>query len=424
MSLSSALNASVSALRAQSAMLAVVSENIANASTTAYKTKSVNFQSLVTGSGNATGGGVLYNTVQNVAAGGQITTTGVSTNVAIKGSGFFVVSDDLNNKPSAYNYSRNGNFTTDKNGYLVNDEGYYLLGQRTDETGAVTAANKNDLNSLEPINVDAIKGAAKATTTVAINLNLPADAAVGDSFTTAMEIFDSLGVSHTVTQTWTKTASNGWTLAMADPTLTSDGASVSGTLSPTSIAITFDGDGMLASISPNPPIIAIAGYSSGANDSAVMLDLGTIGQKDGLTQFSSNTETPDIEIDSISGDGVRYGKLSSIEIDGSGIVTAVFDNGLRQPVYQIPVATFSNPNGLTHINGSVYDENQNAGSVVLQLPGDGSAGTLQARALEESGTDTSEEFNHMIVAQQAYSAAAQVISTVNTMYDTLMQAVR
>ena len=424
MSLSSALNSSVSALRAQSAMISVVSENIANASTTAYKTKNVNFQSLVTGSGNATGGGVINSVYQNVASTGQITTTGVNTNVAIKGNGFFVVSDNLNNKPSAYNYSRNGNFTTDKNGYLVNNEGYYLLGQRTDENGVVTAANKNDLNSLEPINVDAIKGAAKATTTSSINLNLPADAEVGDTFTTAMELFDSLGVSHTVTQTWTKTASNTWTLDLANPTLTNNTSATSGTLTPSSIDIVFNGDGSLASIDPNPPVISVTGFTSGANNSSITLDLGTVGQTDGLTQFSSNTETPDIEIDSISGDGVRYGKLSSIEINGEGIVTAVFDNGLRQAVYQIPIATFSNPNGLTHINGSVYDENQNAGNVVLQLPGDGNAGTLEAKALEESGTDTSEEFNRMIVAQQAYSAAAQVISTVNTMYDTLMQAVR
>jgi flagellar hook protein FlgE len=424
MSLSSALNSSVSALRSQSAQLAAVSENIANSSTTAYKTKSVNFQSLVTGSGNSTGGGVLYSTVQNVAMAGQITVTGVSTNVAIKGNGFFVVSDNLQNRPSAYNYSRNGNFTTDKSGYLVNDEGYYLLGQRTDENGVVTAANKNDLNSLEPINVNAIRGTAKATTTTSLNLNLPADAVVGATFTSAMEVFDSLGVSHTVTQTWEKTASNAWTLSLSNPSLTVDSTSVSGTLSPSSIDIVFNGDGSLASTSPSPITLAITGYSSGANDSAIALDLGTVGQTDGLTQFSSNTSTPGIEIDSISGDGVRYGTLSSIEIDDAGLVTAVFDNGLRQSVYQIPIATFANPNALTHINGSIYDENQNAGAVVIQLPGVGSAGTLVAEALEESTTDTSEEFNKMIVAQQAYSAAAQVISTVSTMYDTLLQAVR
>jgi flagellar hook protein FlgE len=424
MSLSNALNSAVSGLRAQSTMLAVVSENIANSSTTAYKTKGVNFQSLVTGSGSRAGGGVLYSTFQNVGIAGSISGTGVNTNVAISGSGFFVVSDNLNNKPSAYNYSRNGNFKTDKNGYLSNDEGYYLLGQRTDEKGNVTAANKNDLNSLEPINVNSIKGAAKATTGISVNLNLPADAAVGDTFTSAMEVFDSLGVSHTVTQTWEKTGSNTWELGMSNPALTSNSATTSGTLTPSTITFNFNGDGTLASSVPAATNIAITGFTTGANDSAIALDFDSSGGTSGLTQYSSNTEEPDIEIDSITGDGVRYGKLGSVEIDEKGIVTAVFDNGLRQPVYQIPIATFANPDGLTHINGSVYDENENAGTLVLQKPGDGSAGTIVPESLEESMTDTSEEFNRMIVAQQAYSAAAQIVSTVTEMYDTLTQAVR
>lgn len=423
MSLTGALNSSVSALRAQSAMISAVSENISNSGTVAYKTRNVTFQSLVTGSGRNTSGGVLYALSQNIGLAGQITASSIDTNIAIKGSGFFVVSDNLNNKPSAYNYSRNGNFTTDKNGYLTNDEGYFLLGQRTNESGVVTATNKNDLNSLEPINVDAIKGAARATSGIEFNLNVPADAEVGDDFTNSMELFDSLGVSHTVNLTWTKTASNTWEVSMDNPHLTSDEASTSGTLTPSTFTIGFNGDGSLASVSPTPSI-SITGFSSGANDSAITLDFGTVGGSDGLTQYSSNTETPDIEIDSITGDGLRYGKLGHIEIDKKGIVTAVFDNGLRQAVYQIPIATFPNPNGLTHVNGSVYDENENAGSYTLQLPGVGNAGTVEPSALEQSLTDTSEEFNKMIISQQAYSAAAQIISTVGEMYDTLVQSVR
>lgn len=422
MSLSGALNSSVSALRAQSAMISAVSENIANSSTTAYKTKTVTFQSLVTGSGRTSNGGVLYAISQNVGLSGTIAASDTSTNIALNGSGFFVVSDNLNNKPSAYNYSRNGNFDTDKNGYLINDEGYYLLGQRTDANGVVTATNKNDLNSLEPINVNAIQGAAKATTTVDFDLNVPTDANVGDEFTTSMEVFDSLGVSHTVDLTWTKTNLNEWELGLGNPYLTSDSSTTSGALTPSTISITFNGDGSLASVSATS--VSITGFTSGANDGAVTMDFGTIGGMDGLTQFSSNTDTPDVEIDSITGDGLRYGKLSEIEIDDSGLVTAVFDNGLRQSVYQIPIATFANPSGLTHINGSVYDENENAGPYTLQSPGVGSAGTIVASALEQSLTDTSEEFNKMIISQQAYSAAAQIISTVSDMYDTLIQTVR
>jgi flagellar hook protein FlgE len=163
--------------------------------------------------------------------------------------------------------------------------------------------------------------------------------------------------------------------------------------------------------------------TTGANDLTFNLDLGSQGLFDGLTQFSSNTDTPDIEISSIEQDGVRFGQLSGVDIGPDGIVTATFDNGVRRPIYQIPIATFPNPAGLTNIKGTVYDENERAGNYNLRLPGQGSAGTIEAASLELSSTDTSNEFNKMIVAQQAYSSAAQIVSTADEMFSTLLQAV-
>lgn len=428
MSLFAALNSAVSGLQAQSTALAAVSQNIANASTTAYKTTDVSFESLVTGgAGNSSkaSGSVTTSVYQNMTAQGQISSTSSATNMAIDGNGFFVVSDATDNTPSAYNYSRNGDFSTDSNGYLINSEGYYLMGQKTDENGNVIATNTNDLNSLEPVAVTSVSGSAKATSEVTFDVNLPADANVGDAFETSSEIFDSLGVSHTIDQTWEKTAANEWSLTLSNPHATNDTADPpadSGTLSPSVINIVFDGDGNLDSFTSTA--ISITGFTSGASDSAFDIDLGTAGRTDGLTQFSSNTSDPDIEISLIDSDGVRYGQLSSIEIDDEGLVTALFDNGLRQTIYQIPIATFPNSGGLTHVNGTIYDENQNAGNYNLRAPGEGSAGTIVSSSLELSMTDTSEEFNKMIVAQQAYSSAAQVISTTSDMFDTLIGAVR
>lgn len=427
MSLSSALNTAVSALRAQSAALSSVSQNIANSSTTAYKDTGVSFQAMVTGSGTSqtsVTGGVVYSTYQNMTSQGLIEATDVSTNIAISGDGFFVVSDATDNLPSGYNYSRNGSFSTDASGYLLNSEGYYLMGWATDADGNVSANNTNDLNSLEPVSVTAVSGSAKATQNVAIEANLPADAAIGDSFTMAFEVFDALGISHTVDQTWTKTAANEWEMSLSDPYLTSDSSVTTGTLTPSTATVTFNGDGSLAGVSPSPLSLSITGFTTGADDSAVAIDLGTVGRTDGLTQYSSNSTTAQIEIFNVDNDGVRYGQLTSIEINDEGLVTALFDNGLRQPIYQIPVATFSNPNGLTHINGTVYDENQYAGNVNLNYPGGGSAGSIVASALEQSTVDTSEEFSRMIIAQQAYSSASQVISTTSDMFDTLISAVR
>lgn len=426
MSLSSALNTAISALKAQSAAISSVSENIANTDTTAYKNSEVTFSSLISGNTTSSGyssGGVVYSVGQSVSTQGQIETTSSATNIAINGSGFFVVSAATDALSSAYAYSRNGDFSTDADGYLVNSEGYYLMGLRTDADGNVIATNSNDLSSLEAIDVNSITGTAQATSEITMDANLPADAAVGDVFTTSTEIYDALGVSHTIDQTWTKTAANSWTLDMSDP-YTSSSAVPTGTLSPSTITVTFNGDGSLASYSPDPPTFTITGYTTGADDSTITYDIGTIGGTDGITQYSSNSTDPDIEISLVENDGVRYGELSSIEIDDTGLVTAVFDNGLRQAVYQIPIATFQNPDGLTHISGTIYDENENAGNYSLHLSGEGGAGSIISSALEASTADTSDEFNKMISAQQAYSSAAQVVSTVSDMFDTLITAVR
>jgi flagellar hook protein FlgE len=438
MSLNSALNASVTGLRAQGAAIAAVSENIANARTTAYKTREISFSSLVAGNTTNSGfsaGGVLFDTSQNISRQGLITATDSGTDIAINGNGFFVVTDDITNQPSGYTYSRNGNFKTDASGFLINNEGSYLLGQRTDDLGNVIAGNPNDLNSLTPIDTNTISGTAQATTVIRFDMNLPADAAISpapnSTFPNSIEIFDALGVSHTVAITWTKGAANSWTATYANPVQTSTGLP-SGVLDTDSgtagiqntIAVTFNGDGSLNTLTPAAPALNISAYTTGAQNSIVTLDLGTPTLTDGLTQFASQSNVPKLDIFLIDGDGVRFGQLSSLAVSDSGLVSAFFENGVRLPVYQIPIATFPNPNGLTQVNGSIYDENQLAGNYNLRLPGQGNAGSIIASSLELSTTDTSEEFNKMIVAQQAYSSAAQIISTTDDMFQELISAVR
>lgn len=442
MSLNAALNASISGLRAQSAAIAAVSENIANASTTAYKTRELDFQSLVTSSNtsssrNQVGGSVTYTSSQNLSKQGSIEVTGKTENLAIEGSGFFVVTDNVDSQTSGYMYTRNGNFSTNENGLLVNDEGMILLGQRTDDNGDVTAANKNDLSSLEPIDLNAISGTAQSTSSVEFDVNLPADAEIGDNYSTAFEVFDELGVSHTIEQVWTKTAANTWTVDYSNPYKTSLGAGSGDTGAidvdsttagdQTQLTLVFNGDGSIETINGVAAAafdVTISGLTTGSDDFTFSTDFGEQGLFNGLTQFSSNEDSADIEISLIEQDGVRFGQLSGVDIDDTGLVTAVFDNGVRKPIYQIPIATFPNPNGLTNVSGTIYDENEQAGNYNLRLPGEGNSGVLHATSLETSATDTSEEFNKMIVAQQAYSSAAQVLSTVSSMFDTLISAVR
>jgi flagellar hook protein FlgE len=422
--LSSALTSAVSGLTAQSSALSTISRNIANASTTAYKTSEVDFQTMLTGamSGTDAEGGVVATSYQNMTEQGQIASTTTATNMAVDGNGFFVVANSTNS--SNYAYTRDGSFAPDAQGNLVNDAGYYLEGFATDSSGNVLATNPTDLSNLQPINLNAIGGTAKATTTINQAANLPANAPVGTSLTTSATMIDSLGVSHTINETWNKTAANSWTLNLANPVLTSNTAVTSGTISPSTVTVTFDQQGVLASTSPSPVNLAITGLTTGAANSNISLNLGTVGKADGITQYSSTAATLSVENPTYTQDGALFGQLTGVTISSQGLVTASYDNGVKQPIYQIPLATFANPDGLTSIAGTTYSQSNASGSVSLQMPSQGTAGLIDASSLEGSKTDIAGEFSKMIVAQQAYSAASQVVSTVKTMYDTLTQAVR
>lgn len=430
MSLSAALSAAVSSLSAQSIALAAISENIANSSTTAYKVKDTSFEAVLSGvmssgSGSSTSG-VKAQTSQAMLVQGTIASTAVDTNLAISGSGYFVVSDDPAAGASAVAYSRNGSFSTDSDGLLVNSEGYYLMGYATDADGELTGSKT--LSNLTAIDVSAITSPAQATSSASLSANLPSNAAIGDTFTSSTEIFDSLGNSHNLEQTWTKTAENTWTLSLSGLTSASDSSTSTGTASPSTFTLTFNEGGSLASVSPSAKgddaaIAFTVDFLTGAADAAITMDLGTIGGVDGLTQYSDTSSNIDIEIDQTSQDGYAAGALTGVSIGVDGLVTATFDNGSSRAIYQIPLATFTNDDGLSQVSGAIYKATTQAGLLKLSLPGDGS-GSLVTSALEGSATDTSTEFNKMIIAQQAYSAASQVVSTANSMFDTLLQAVR
>jgi flagellar hook protein FlgE len=222
--------------------------------------------------------------------------------------------------------------------------------------------------------------------------------------------------------TWKKTADNTWTASVANPTLTSDSTKITGTASGT-ITITFNSDGSLKSTS-SPTAFSVSGWTTGAADSTITLDLGTIGGIDGLTQKSSGATTPAIDLTSIESDGSAYGKLSSIAVGDDGKVNATYSNGTTISLYKIPVATFAAPDQLQVKSNGLYAATADSGTAIVQQSGSNGAGTIQGGKLEASTADTNTEFSNMISAQQAYSAASQVITAVNEMFDTLISAVR
>jgi flagellar hook protein FlgE len=421
MSLTGALSSAISALSAQSQSLSMISDNIANSSTTGYKTTSAMFDDLVTASSNTTSyasGGVTVSGRANITQQGLLAATSNATDVAIQGSGFFVVTSATSG--GTVSYTRNGAFSTDNAGYLENN-GSYLEGWRTDSDGNVVG--NESASNLQAINTQVASTSGSATTKTTIAANLPSDAATGDTYTSSMTVYDSLGAANSMQVTWTKTATNTWSASFANPTSTSDTTTATGTASGT-IAITFNSDGSLASTSPSPATVSVTGWTDGAADSTITMNLGTAGGTDGLTQYASGETTPTVNVTSISSDGLSYGKLSSISIGKNGVVDATYSNGQTIAIYKIAVATFADPTGLSAASDGLYSATVTSGNAALQASGENGAGTIYGSELESSTTDTSSQFSSMISAQQAYSAASQVISTVNKMYDTLISAMR
>jgi flagellar hook protein FlgE len=414
----------VSGLNAQSQSLAMVSDNISNVNTVGYKTSKAYFSDLVTGQtqNNYAAGGVRSTPLYAIDRQGLVQSSANQTDLALSGQGFFVVTQTPNpTSTDVRYYTRAGSFQPDAAGYLRTPTGFYLQGWATDSAGVPTSPNPTDITTLNPVRVNTVSGSARATTSIQLGLNLPASAAALDTETTQMQVYDSLGVVHDVTFTWTKNAANDWTVtaAAAGATTVEEGAVGSGT--PYSVNILFNGDGTPASFdgAATPPDLALGGWTSGANDSVISMDFGTQDTANGITQFASAYSTT-----FINQDGAQFGNFFGVSVDEQGIITALFDNGQSLKIYKVPVATFANPDGLTGRTGTMFLESAESGGVVLRDAGTANAGKIVPSALEASTTDLAGEFTTMIITQQAYSAAAKVITTADDMLSELMRVKR
>jgi flagellar hook protein FlgE len=233
----------------------------------------------------------------------------------------------------------------------------------------------------------------------------------GATFSSAVQIFDSLGNAHDLVIQYTKVATNTWNIDVNDPVLASTGIA-SGTVTPATRSITFNGDGTPATI-VFPPV-AITAWTTGAIDSTVTMNVGTVNQTDGITQFAGQ-----FALNSVDQDGARYGGFIGVSIGNDGVVTALFDNGEQLAVYQLPIVMFANPNGLAARNGNAFSQTDQSGDIILQQANAGGAGVVASSALESSNVDLAEEFTKMITTQRAYSASARIITTADNMLEEL-----
>ncbi|TWA62506.1 flagellar hook protein FlgE [Azospirillum brasilense] len=416
MSLFSAMRSGVSGMSAQSSRMAAISDNISNSSTIGYKRAAVDFSTLMTSSGstsNYAAGGVRSNVHYQVLKDGTIQGTQSATDMAIEGRGFFVVGDNAGNTGTSPSYAltRAGSFLPDDQGFLRNSAGQYLQAWKLGPDGSLPAVNRSSFDGLSAVSIAGLAYGGSKTTQMSFAGNLPAQAASGTSFSTSTSLYDGIGTPRDVTVTWTKVTDPGstptdqrWTVSVnAPPGYTVTYNPDPGT-DPVYVDFAATGTGSAGLPIGALPQITLTSPASPTADT-ISLNLGNMTQLNGdyVPQFM--------------GDGARAGRVSTVDVDKAGTLWAVYDNGARQPLYQVPVADVVNPGGLVPQDGNTYTLGIDSGTMTLSNGNSGTAGSVAGYALEQSNVDIAEELVSLIETQRAYSSNATLVRTADEMVD-------
>lgn len=434
MSISSAMEAGVSGLFANSTAIGRVSENIANANTTGYKRR---FAEMVTTTATSADGlapsGVSAVEDSTVTMGGPLQSTSSPTDFAVSGNGFFIVSTSPNDPvQSHYLLTRAGSFTPDANGNLRNTAGLYLAGYSYSDTGTLQQVDRNSFSGMKTVNTASASIDPAATSKIGVQGNLPSQetgiATPGAPFTSSTDYYSALGATGRILFDWQPTATpNQWTVSMSDDAGNSYG----------SVTMSFADSGAAAGLPSGysgvtSTATAPAGFSfntatgaatltiaNGTTPQTVQINLGTPGQSDGMTQFAG-----DFTPQTFGKDGSASGKLSSVEVDDSGNLVGVFDNGMRKNLFQIPLGQVTNPNGLTIADGNAYKLSTAAGTYFNSPANTGGTGKIISNTLEGSNVDIAQELTDLIRIQRAYSVNSKIITTTDEMMQETAQMKR
>jgi flagellar hook protein FlgE len=404
----------LSGLEADTTALNTIGNNLANLNTTAYKGQTTSFEDLFhqqlgeSGAGDPiqVGSGTKVGSTSTDFSEGTLLpdANGNTSDMALDGNGFFIV--EQNGQQSL---TRAGNFTVGNSGSLTTQDGQFVLGYPA--TNGVVNTNTNPAPITLP--VGATEGA-QATQNISVTANLNSGATVGTTFTTPIQVFDSLGQSHQVTITYDKTATNTWSYSIALPAGDATGTPVN-----TTGTLTFDSSGNLTS-----PTGAISGISfptmaDGASDLTFNWNLNGGGTSPLLTQLASansNGATPQ--------DGFTSGNYTGFTVDPSGVIEAKFSNGNSETIGQVAVANVANVQGLVSVGGNNFQTTEASGQFVAGVAGTGGRGVVDDSTLEQSNVNISTEFSNLIVAQRAFEANSKTVTTFDTISQDVIAMVR
>ncbi len=399
----------LSGLNAASTHLDVTAHNIANVNTAGFKSSRAMFSDVFATASNdlsstATGSGVQVSTIQQKFGQGNIDFTNNNLDMAISGEGFFVMKGR-----EGTIYSRAGAFAVDREGYVVNDDMQRLQVFPVSDTGEFATGALSDLRLLTT------ESPPQATDKIEVGVNLPANApmpaGVFDpvnpatyNHATSMTVYDSLGTPHTSTVYFLKTATaNTWEQRLF----------VDGTERGTPQTLGFDASTgkLLAPVSGTLPTVTVTGAQLGTGAADLNLNFN---YKES-TQYGQG-----FGVNSLFQDGFTTGRMTGVEVDKSGVVSARFTNGQLKLLGQVALAIFSNPNGLQQMGETSWAETFTSGGPRLGQGGSSNFGLLQAGALEASNVDLTEQLVEMITAQRNFQANAQMISTADQVTQTII----
>jgi len=410
----------LSGLEASSDALDVISNNLANLNTDGFKSQTLTFGDIFaqvqgqSGNGDPVqiGGGVTIGNTVSDFSNGTPDSTGVAANMALQGNGFFVVGNS-----SGTSFTRDGDFSVNSAGQIIDANGDTVMGYQANAQGQIEQGS-----ALAPISVNAAGAIpAQASTSFSTTTNLQADSAAGTTFSTPVNVTDSLGETQALTITYTAGATpNTWDYSITLPGAAT-GAAAATTLA--SGTMTFNSSGALQSTTPaatNNAItgINIAGLADGAANMNLSWNLNNASGSPVITQQDSASATTATDVN-----GYPAGTLTGFAVQSNGVVEGTFSNQQTLALGQVAVASFANPEGLTQTNGGEFQQTAASGAAVIGQAGAGGNGTITGGAVEESNVNLSTEFSNMIVAQQSYEANAKALTTLDQVSQATIQMI-
>ena len=407
-SLMSSLFTGVSGLASNSEAMGIIGDNISNANTVGFKSSKAVFSDLfstILANGSTTRqlgrGSQLSGSLKEFSQGAFEASTN-ALDMAIDGSGFFVVNNGLGNQ-----YTRAGQFRLNENGLVQSVTGEILQGQKI-SNGIPSATVGN-------IDLAGVQSAPQASTTFTLGANLDGSASGTTTFTSPVTIYNSVGTQVIASVKFSKVAdANSWKYAIT----TSEGSLTSGA----SGTVSFDSSGNLTSPTTDQAIVIdYSASSTPALTQTMSWDLvGSSGLTNGkLTGFSAASNN-----NSLVQDGFSTGTLVGLTTNSTGIISGLFNNGQTDKLFQVTLGDFLSPSGLQRAGSNLFSETADSGQVVLGTAGTGGFGGITGQSLELSNVDLAEQFVTMIQTQQAFQASARIITTTDDLLTEAVNLVR